>query len=123
MNVRRGAKGQGVTAQKCSTCHQENNLPSPNMPPGTHDWQMPPAKMPMVWEGLTDRELCELFKDPNRNGNRRALTQIVQHTQTALVAWGWHPGEGRTPIPGTHAEFVTKIKQWADAGGACPVAG
>ena len=26
MNVRRGAEGHGVTAEKCSTCHQDHNL-------------------------------------------------------------------------------------------------
>src|SRR5207245_412483 len=26
MNVRRGPDGQGVTAEKCSTCHQDDNL-------------------------------------------------------------------------------------------------
>lgn len=120
MNVRRGPDGKGMTAQKCGACHQEHNLSGLNMPPGAHDWQMPPPNMPMVWDGLTDRELCELFKDPKRNGNRAALNQIVQHVQSPLVAWGWDPGEGRTPVPGTHSEFVAKVKQWADAGGACP---
>jgi|SRR5581483_3416706 len=120
MNVRRGPNGKGVTAQRCDTCHQEQNLTGLNMPPGAHDWEMPPPYMPMVWEGLTDQQLCELFKDPKRNGNRRTLQQIVQHVRAPLVAWGWHPGEGRVPVPGTHSEFVAKIKQWADAGGACP---
>ena len=120
MNVRRGPDGKGVTAQKCGTCHQEQNTAGLNMPPGAHEWQLPPANMPMIWEGLTDRQLCELFKDPKQNGNRTELAQLVEHVQAPLVAWGWNPGEGRTPIPGRHAEFVAKVNQWADAGGACP---
>jgi hypothetical protein len=120
MNVRRGLDGKGVTAQKCSACHQEHNTAGLNMPPGAHEWQLPPRNMPMVWEGLTNRQLCELLKDPKRNGYRTKLDQIVQHTQTPLVAWGWHPGEGRVAIPGTHAEFVAKVRQWVDGGGACP---
>jgi len=120
MNVRRGPEGKGVTAQKCSTCHQDQNLAGLNMPPGAPDWHLPPPNMPMIWEGLTGRQLCELFKDPTQNGNRTQLSQLVEHVQAPLVAWGWNPGEGRTAIPGSHAEFVAKIKQWADTGGACP---
>jgi cytochrome c5 len=120
MNVRRGPEGKGVTAEKCSTCHQEQNLAGLNMPPGAPDWHLPPPNMPMIWEGLSGRQLCELFKDPKQNGNRTRLTQLVEHVQAPLVAWGWNPGEGRTAIPGSHAEFVAKVKQWADAGGACP---
>lgn len=120
MNVRRGPDGKGVTAQKCSTCHQEQNVAGLNMPPGAHDWELPPADMPMIWEGRTDRQVCELLKDPKQNGHRTELAQLVEHVQAPLVAWGWNPGEGRTAVPGTHAEFVAKVKQWADAGGACP---
>jgi hypothetical protein len=120
MNVRRGPDGHGVTAQKCSTCHQEQNLAGLNMPPGAHDWHLPPANMPMIWEGLTNRQLCELFKDPKQNGNRTQLAQLVEHMETPLVKWGWNPGEGRTPIPGSHDAFMTHVKQWVGAGGACP---
>ncbi len=31
----------------------------------------------MIWEGLTDRQLCELFKDPQQNGGRD-VDQIVE---------------------------------------------
>ena len=120
MNVRRGPEGKGVTAQKCSTCHQEQNTAGLNMPPGAHEWQLPPANMPMIWEGLTDRELCELFKDPKQNGHRTQLAQLVEHVRAPLVAWGWHPGDGRTAVPGTHDEFVANVKHWAQAGGECP---
>ena len=74
------------------------------MPPDAPDWQLPPPGMPMIWEGLTDRQLCELFKDPQQNGNRN-VDEIVQYMQTPLVLWGWHPGEGRTPIPVPQTEF------------------
>jgi cytochrome c peroxidase len=121
MNVRRGADGKGVTAQKCSACHQEQNTAGLNMPPGAPDWHLPPANMPMIWEGLSNPQLCELFKDPRQNGHRTQLAQLVEHAQAPLVAWGWHPGEGRTAIPGTHTEFVAKMKEWADEGGGCPV--
>ncbi len=34
MNVRRGPQRHGVTAEKCSTCHQDHNLAGAHMPPG-----------------------------------------------------------------------------------------
>jgi hypothetical protein len=73
----------------------------------------------MVWEGLTDRQLCELFKDPRQNGNRN-VDGIVAHMSTTLVLWGWHPGEGRTRIPIPETEFLARVKEWASKGAAGP---
>jgi hypothetical protein len=74
----------------------------------------------MIWEGLTDRELCELLKDPKRNGHR-TVQQIVEDMSTPLVLWGWHPGEGCTPIPMPLSGFLAKVRDWASKGAACPV--
>jgi len=119
MNVRRGLNGQGVAGMRCGTCHQDHNLAGEHMPPGAPDWHLPSAREPMVWEGLSDRQLCELFKDPARNGHR-TVDGIVQHMNTPLVLWGWHPGEGRTPIPTPESEFLAKVKEWASHGAGCP---
>jgi hypothetical protein len=73
----------------------------------------------MIWEGLTDRQLCELFKDSKQNGERN-VDQIVEHMTTPLVLWGWNPGEGRNPIPVPYAEFLGNVKEWASKGAACP---
>jgi hypothetical protein len=73
----------------------------------------------MIWEGLTDRQLCELFKDPQQNGGRN-VEQIVEHLHTPLVLWGWTPGEGRTAIPYSQDEFLGNAKKWAANGAACP---
>ncbi len=75
----------------------------------------------MIWEGLTDRQLCELFKDPKQNGGR-GVNQIVEHMNTPLVLWGWDPGDGRTPVPVPHATFLANVRQWAAKGAACPSA-
>jgi cytochrome c5 len=119
MNVRRGTEGRGVTSQKCSTCHQDHNLAGQNMPPGAPDWHLPPPGTPMVWQGLSNRQLCELFKDRKQNGNRN-VDQIVEHMNTPLVLWAWHPGEGRTPVAMSQSEFAAKVKVWAAGGAACP---
>jgi hypothetical protein len=119
MNVPRGVAGDGVSALKCSTCHQDHNLEGMHTPPGAPDWHLPPPAMPMVWEGLTDRQLCELLKDPKQNGKRN-LDEIVEHMSTPLVRWGWHPGEGRTPIPVPESDFMASVKKWVANGAACP---
>ncbi len=122
MQVRRGPDGDGALAVKCSTCHQDHNLGGLHVPPGAPDWQLPSPAMAMIWEGLTDHQLCELFKDSRQNGNRN-VNQIVRHMSTPLVLWGWNPGEGRTPIPMPEAEFLTKVGEWAAKGAACPADG
>ncbi len=120
MDVRRGPYGQGGTAETCSTCHQDHNLAGAHMPPGAPNWGLPPADMPMIWQGLTDAQICASIKDPKQNNNR-TVEQIVLHlTEDKLVMWGWNPGEGRMAIPMPHDEFVTKVKTWQAAGSPCP---
>ena len=119
MNVRRGPDGHGVNGVKCSTCHQDHNLPGIHMPPGAPDWRLPAPGLPMIWEGLSAHQLCELFKDPKQNGNR-TVAQIVEHMHTPLVLWGWHPREGRMPIPYPETRFLDNVKVWAGNGAACP---
>jgi len=119
MDVRRGAHGNGVAGMSCSTCHQDFNLEGLHVPPGAPEWHLPSPEMPMIWEGLTDRQLCELFKDPKQNGNR-TVDEVVEHMNSPLVLWGWHPGEGRTPVPMPQAQFLAKAKEWAAKGAACP---
>jgi len=119
MQVRRGPDGDGALAVKCSTCHQDHNLEGLHVPPGAPDWRLPSPATPMIWEGLNDHQLCELFKDPNQNGNR-SVGQIVEHMSTPLVLWAWNPGDGRTPVPMPQAQFLAKVKEWAAKGAACP---
>jgi hypothetical protein len=120
MNIRRGPVGFGVTSVKCSTCHQDHNLAGVHLPPGAPGWRLPPPSMPMIWQELTDAQLCESIKDPKQNRGRN-ITQLVEHlTKDKLVMWGWNPGEGRTPVPIPHDEFSAKVKAWQAAGAPCP---
>ena len=122
MQVRRGTAGDGALAVKCSTCHQDHNWEGLHTPPGAPGWHLPSPAAPMIWEGLNDHELCELFKDPKQNGNR-SVSQIVEHMSTPLVLWGWNPGDGHTPVPMPEAQFLAKVKEWAAKGAACPSEG
>ena len=91
-----------------------------DMPPGAPNWHLPAPDMPMIWEGLTDGQICAQLKDPQQN-RHRSIQQIVQHmTSDKLVMWAWDPGDGRLPVPMSHDEFSGKVKQWADNGAACP---
>ncbi len=119
MNVKRGPDGQGTKGVRCSNCHQTKNLPGAHMPPGDPDWQLPPKNMPMVFEKKTPRELCLQLKDRAQNGNRTPK-EILEHLRTSLVLWGWNPGEGRTPIPMPHEEFVKNMTEWVEKGATCP---
>ena len=119
MRVGRGPSGDGVNGVRCSTCHQEHNLDGIHTPPGAPEWQLPPPGMPMIWEGLSDRQLCELFKDLKQNGER-TVQQIIEHMHSPVVLWGWNPGAGRTPIPMPQQEFLAKIGEWGAKGAACP---
>lgn len=119
MHIRRGPDGTGANSVRCSSCHQDHNLAGANMPPGAPGWHLPSPEEPMIWEGLTDRQLCELILDPKQNGNR-SPAQIVKHMQTPLVFWGWNPGEGRAPVPMSSEQFLTQVESWISKGAACP---
>jgi hypothetical protein len=118
MDIRRG-DGQGINSVRCSSCHQDHNLAGLHMPPGAPGWHLPSLAMPMIWEGLTDHQLCELLKDPQQNGHRTPQ-QIVEHMHTPLVMWGWSPGDGRSPVPMPQHDFFAKVEDWAAKGAACP---
>ncbi|MEO6734069.1 MAG: hypothetical protein ABIN01_22805 [Ferruginibacter sp.] len=119
--VTRGKDGKGMYAMKCSNCHQPQNTPGLNMPPGNPTWHLPPADMKMVFEGKSPRELAALLKDPNKNGHK-TMAQMIDHvTNDKLVLWGWNPGDGRTLPPLPHAEFARVFKEWVDKGAYLPV--
>jgi len=74
----------------------------------------------MIWQGLTDAQICRSIKDPKEN-NDRNVEQILDHlANDQLALWGWNPGEGREPVTMPHDEFVSKVKQLQDAGAPCP---
>jgi len=118
--VKRGLDGKGVYALKCANCHQPQNTPGLNMPPGNPKWHLPPANMKMVFQGKSPRELAAQLKDPNRNGNK-TLDQLIDHVSNdQLVLGGWHPGDGRKLPPLSHADFAKNFKAWIDKGAYLP---
>jgi hypothetical protein len=115
--VVRGADGHGAPGMQCETCHHAANY-DPARVPGHPQWHLAPIEM--AWEGKTLTEICEQIKDPARNGGKN-LAELVHHlAEDSLVGWGWAPGAGRTPAPGTQKEFGALAKAWADGGAHCP---
>ena len=115
--VQRGADGRGVTAMRCTTCHQTANF-DPGRVPGHPNWHLAPASM--AWQQKSLAEICAQVKDPARNGGH-TLSEMVEHmAHDSLVGWAWNPGVGREPAPGSQASFGALVKAWADAGAACP---
>jgi len=118
--VKRGPDGKGLYALKCSNCHQAQNTPGLNMPPGNPNWHLPPADMKMVFQGKTPRQLAMQLKDPNQNGHK-TLNELIKHVSSdSLVLWGWRPGDGRTKPPLDHATFAKMFREWVQKGAVVP---
>jgi len=115
--VVRGLDGFGATAMRCTTCHGPANF-DPGGVPGNPKWHLAPLEM--AWVGKSLGEICAQIKDKERNGGM-TMEQLVHHmAEDELVGWGWNPGAGRRPAPGTQKEFGELIKAWVDDGAACP---
>lgn len=116
--VVRGDAGMGAPGGLvCTTCHHEANFDAAGVP-GNPKWQLAPIEM--AWQGKTLGQICVQIKDRERNGGR-SLAELVHHmADDELVGWGWHPGAGRTPAPGTQQQFGALVKAWVDTGAACP---
>lgn len=121
--VTRGIGGDGVAGLTCQACHTQANytLLAPTSflsIPGHPRWMMAPVAM--AWQGKSVRDICLQLKDPQRNGGR-TLARLHEHAaEDDLVAWGWHPGDGREPAPGTQKMFGDLIQAWIDTGAECP---
>jgi hypothetical protein len=123
--VERGPSGAGLPGTPCAACHTSRNVDlfpgavaSYRSIPGHPRWQLAPPEM--AWEGKTIGEICRQLKDRGRNGGRD-LAQIHEHmAKDDLVAYGWKPGTGRAPAPGTQERLGEVIQAWIDSGAECP---
>jgi hypothetical protein len=115
--VRRGDGGMGTPAMRCTTCHTAANY-DPAQVPGHPRWLLAPAEM--AWVGQSLGQICRQLKDPARNGGKDMKALVDHMAHDSLVGWGWQPGAGRTPVPGTQAAFGRLIQAWVDTGAHCP---
>jgi hypothetical protein len=115
--VVRGDLGLGAPGMRCTTCHGPANF-DPGHVPGHPMWHVAPIEM--AWQGKSLTEICQQIKDPKRNGGK-TMDELIHHlAEDSLVGWGWAPGAGREPAPGTQKDFGALIKAWAESGAACP---
>jgi hypothetical protein len=120
--VEGGPAGLGVPGLACTGCHRERNLrlagTTLGSVPGNPRWHLAPHEM--AWEGKSLGQICRQLKDTDRNGGR-SLAELHDHmAHDELVAWGWNPGAGREPAPGTQAELGDLIQVWIETGAECP---
>jgi hypothetical protein len=111
----------GAPAMRCSACHGESNVVLAEQAgslPGAPSWRLAPASL--SWQGKSPREICEQLKGHARDGGL-SLEEIHRRSSSdALTGWAWAPGEGRTPAPGTQADFGKQTRAWIDDGAHCP---
>ena len=78
------------------------------------------APLSMAWQGKSLGDICRQIKDKDRNGGRD-LALLQEHiAKDNLVAWGWNPGAGRQPAPGSQDIAGQLTKAWVDSGAECP---
>ena len=115
--VVRGPDDHGVVGMTCTSCHQDHNLAHARVP-GAPKWALAPIEM--AWVGKSAAHICEQLKDRRRNGDK-SLAEIVAHNaHDELVAWGWAPGHGREPAPGTQSQLGDLVAAWVETGAECP---
>lgn len=119
MLPKRGHDGKGLYAMKCANCHQPTNTPGAHTPPGNPKWHLPPADMKMVFQGKTPAQLAKQLVNPAQNGHKDRA-QLLAHANDTLVTGAWHPGEGRTLPPISHADFVKEWTTWLKKGAYSP---
>jgi hypothetical protein len=113
----------GSYGTPCGECHTERNVSlheaaSYKSIPGHPRWGVAPLSM--AWEGKSLGDICRQLKDTAQNGGRD-LAMLQEHVaKDDLVAWGWNPGEGREPAPGTQQAAGELVQAWIDSGAECP---
>ncbi|RKG91660.1 Isoquinoline 1-oxidoreductase subunit [Corallococcus terminator] len=117
-----GADGHGPPGLPCTSCHQATNTPTVGTTvasiPGNPKWALAPVEM--AWVGRSLGAICEQLKDPKRNGGKDLAALQHHMAKDELVGWGWNPGPGRQPVPGTQAAFGELFQAWVDSGAYCP---
>jgi hypothetical protein len=113
----------GNLGTNCAECHTEKNVTlheaaTYHSIPGHPRWGLAPLSM--AWESKSIREICLQLKDRSRNGGRD-LAMLQEHVaKDDLVAWGWNPGAGREPAPGSQEATGDLVRAWINSGAQCP---
>ncbi|WP_231582050.1 hypothetical protein [Puniceibacterium sp. IMCC21224] len=126
MNIDAGISRIGAETLMCSTCHRTSPVleSAPHAPPHTAlDWRLAPVEF--EWFGKSPAEICAQLSDPARTGGRDWMA-LAEHlvddaNHRGFVLWGWMPGGGRDPAPGSLQQHVDDVLAWGVAGQPCPI--
>ena len=121
--VWRSQPATGDPGTNCAGCHSDNNYTLHEGAryqsiPGHPRWDVAPLSM--AWEGKSLGQICTQLKDKERNGGRDLALLHEHMAKDDLVAWGWHPGQGREPAPGSQELLGRLVQAWIDTGAECP---
>ncbi len=121
MNVNGGASRIGAEYIACNACHLFRETPGndgAHMPPQVAEtWQLAPVET--QWIDKTSDEICAQLRDPERNLDHDMIGLAEHISHSALVQWGWDPGEGREPAPYSPQAHLDDILVWGTAGFPC----
>ncbi len=113
----------GHLGTNCAGCHTDRNVTlheaaSYKSIPGNPRWSVAPLSM--AWQNKSLGDICRQLKDVSRNGGRD-LAALQEHiAKDDIVAYGWNPGEGRDPAPGSQEAAGQLVQAWIDSGAECP---
>ena len=121
--VFRGPDDMGAPGMMCSTCHGPANVTVVGQSAGIQSIPGDRTGIGAARHGLgrkIARGDLRAAQGPGPNGGK-SLEAIVEHMAgDHLVGWGWHPGKGREPAPGTQQQFGDLAKAWLATGAHCP---
>ncbi|MGJ8594427.1 hypothetical protein [Sulfitobacter sp.] len=120
MNIVAGESRIGAESIPCRVCHisAEGANDVPHAAPQIDDaWRLPPVEL--AWRGKSSIEVCQQLRDPEMNDGFD-MSELVDHVLTsAFVNYGFKPGAGRIPAPGSSEELAQDLQVWAAAGTPC----
>ena len=120
MNIVAGESRIGAESIPCRACHigAAGDNAVPHAAPQVDDaWRLPPTEL--AWRGKSSAEICAQLRDPDTNDGF-SPEELVEHVRTSVfVAYGFTPGAGRDPAPGTLADLTRDFEIWTAAGMPC----
>ena len=120
MNIVAGESRIGAETIPCRVCHIGAAGPNavPHAAPQIDEaWRLPPVEL--AWLGKSSGDVCGQLRNPDANDGFD-LAGLVEHVQqSAFVRYGFNPGAGRVPAPGSVDDLARDLQLWAAAGSPC----
>ena len=125
MAINAGPDRIGSETILCNACHQVSRKPNtvPHSAPHTGMvWRLAPVDF--EWVDKPSGDICNQVRDPSRNGGRDGpgLIEHILHDADVVgfITWGFDPGPGRAPPPGSLQSHFDDMATWVAAGSPCP---